>query len=400
MSSADKSPWKILIVDDEKEVHRVTKVALDDITVDDRELEFLSALSADEAKQILESEPDIALVLLDVVMESDDAGLRFVQYVRETLQNMDVRIVVRTGQAGLAPERDVVSRYEINGFYEKTQITADKLFSIVHTALHSYRDLKTLRSEIDRRKKAEEAQAKQSSTLEKLNKRLLQFANLASHDMKEPMRKMIIFSERLESRLGDKVPGEVSSFLDMIKGNARRLTTLINDLQALSSIDGEKPAMEPLDLGQVLKGVVAENNDTISESGASVEIGDLPQIEGDKSSLELVFQNLLANAIKYRRKDVPLEIRVTAQKLASSDPDKAPVWEVHFQDNGQGIGADFHEKVFNTFFRLHGKEIEGTGVGLALCKQLMELHEGDIRVESDGTSGSTFILSLPERQST
>ncbi|MBP1961663.1 DUF3369 domain-containing protein [Paenibacillus aceris] len=140
----EQDPWIVLIVDDEKQIHQVTKMVLQDFEFDGRKLEFHSAYSAAEAKQVLQEQPNAALILLDVVMEQEDAGLRIVKYIREELKNTAIRIILRTGQPGQAPERTVIMDYDINDYKEKTELTTQKLFTTVVTALRSYRDLKTI----------------------------------------------------------------------------------------------------------------------------------------------------------------------------------------------------------------------------------------------------------------
>ena len=139
-----QEPWPILIVDDEEEIHTVTKLALSGFEFADRPLQFLSAYSGDEARDIMRRRPDVAMVLLDVVMENDHAGLDTARYIRETLRNRFVRIVLRTGQPGQAPERDVIRDFDINDYKEKTELTAKKLYTVVYSALRSYRDLNTI----------------------------------------------------------------------------------------------------------------------------------------------------------------------------------------------------------------------------------------------------------------
>ncbi|MGL4249476.1 MAG: HD domain-containing phosphohydrolase [Aeromonas sp.] len=138
--------WKVMIVDDEPEVHRITKITLNKFEFDNRPIEFFHAYSAAEAKKLLASTPDIALLLLDVVMEVDHAGLDVVKYVREDLQNNMVRIVLRTGQPGQAPEDDVVTNYDINDYKDKTELTSQKLRTLLRASLRSYRDIRTLES--------------------------------------------------------------------------------------------------------------------------------------------------------------------------------------------------------------------------------------------------------------
>ena len=140
------TPWKVLLVDDEPAVHEVSSLILSGLSFEGRDIELLSANSAAQARDILVRHRDVALVLLDVVMETDDAGIALVQHVREQLRDSDMQVVLRTGQPGMAPERDVVLRYEINGYFLKTDITAQRLHSIVISALRNYRNARSLRA--------------------------------------------------------------------------------------------------------------------------------------------------------------------------------------------------------------------------------------------------------------
>ncbi len=136
--------WKVLIVDDEPEVHAVTKLALGDFVFQEKDLEFISAFDGEEARQIFREHDDIALVLLDVVMETDDAGLQVADFIRNEINNHFTRIILRTGQPGQAPERDVIINYDINDYKSKTELTAQKLFSVIIASLRSYRDIITI----------------------------------------------------------------------------------------------------------------------------------------------------------------------------------------------------------------------------------------------------------------
>src|SRR5690554_4211854 len=146
--------WKILIVDDEREVHAVTRLALMDLVFEGRGLEFLSAYSRQEAEQLVDAHPDLAIVLLDVVMDTDDAGLQVARYIREQAQNQMARIVLRTGQPGQAPERSVIINYDINDYKAKTELTAQKLFTSVMSSLRSYRDILRVVEQRDRLEQA------------------------------------------------------------------------------------------------------------------------------------------------------------------------------------------------------------------------------------------------------
>lgn len=137
-------PWKVMIVDDEPAIHQVTKLALKDVKFADRPLHFIHCYSAQEACNVIRDDADIALMLLDVVMETDHAGLDVARYVRETLGNQKVRIVLRTGQPGQAPEREVITAYDINDYKEKTELTASKLFTVIYSSLRAYRDITSI----------------------------------------------------------------------------------------------------------------------------------------------------------------------------------------------------------------------------------------------------------------
>ncbi len=140
----DAAPWKVMIVDDEPAIHEVTKLALRGVKFADRPLQFIDCYTGAEACQAISAQPDIALMLLDVVMETDHAGLDVAKYVRETACNQNVRIVLRTGQPGQAPEREVITAYDINDYKEKTELTASKLFTVIYSSLRAYRDITTI----------------------------------------------------------------------------------------------------------------------------------------------------------------------------------------------------------------------------------------------------------------
>nr|WP_319395322.1 response regulator [uncultured Desulfobacter sp.] len=154
--------WKILVVDDEKDVHLVTQLACDGILFEETPIQLLNAYCADQARQMLKTHDDVALILMDVVMETDDAGLELVRYIRQDLGNLGVQIILRTGYPGKAPERQVVQDYGISDYWEKTDLTADKLYSLVISGLRAHQKyiilqtyLKRLKEEISRRKKIE-----------------------------------------------------------------------------------------------------------------------------------------------------------------------------------------------------------------------------------------------------
>jgi len=171
--------WKILIADDEEEVHAVTRLVLRDLTFEGRKVEFLGAHSAAETRAIFDSGAEIAVLLLDVVMEGDRSGLDIVRFVRETRKNQYTRIILRTGQPGRAPERSVIAEYDINDYKEKSELSSVKLYSCVMTAMRSYRDLVS----IDRAKRGLERIISSSSTLFKTEVNLSGFVSAVLEEL-------------------------------------------------------------------------------------------------------------------------------------------------------------------------------------------------------------------------
>ncbi len=139
-----RPPWKILIVDDEADIHAMTRLALSDFNFAGKKLQIFQAMSGVEAREILAAEPDMAVAIIDVVMETDDAGLRLVDFIRNELKYPLIRLIIRTGQPGLAPEKEVIERYDIDDYKDKTELTAGKLYTTMRIALKSFRDLSTL----------------------------------------------------------------------------------------------------------------------------------------------------------------------------------------------------------------------------------------------------------------
>lgn len=140
----EERPWKLLIVDDEPDIHNLTKLSLGQFRFDNRGLAFISAMSAKEAMEILAKEDDIALALVDIVMETEDAGLKLVEYIRKDLKNHTIRLIVRTGQPGVAPEKFVIDNFDIDDYKDKTELTASKLYAAVRSTLKAYRDISVI----------------------------------------------------------------------------------------------------------------------------------------------------------------------------------------------------------------------------------------------------------------
>jgi len=221
------------------------------------------------------------------------------------------------------------------------------------------------------------------------NQDLEQFAYSASHDLQEPLRSVKIYSELLSQQLGDKLEGAPREFLNFISSGATRMEMLVRDLLAYTQAGQLDRPKEPEDAGAALNGALANLDGAIRESGAEVISEPLPSLRVHAIQLQQLFQNLVGNAIKYRRPETPPVIKVTARREGEN-------WLFSISDNGLGIEAQYKERIFGLFKRLHtGDEYAGTGIGLAICQRIVERYHGRIWVESETGKGSTFKFTLP-----
>ena len=235
-------------------------------------------------------------------------------------------------------------------------------------------------------------------TLEKLresNRELDRFASIASHDLQEPLRVMTNYAQLLHRRYKNKMDKDAQDFIDYIVTGSERMKALIIDILSYSKIATSELLVETLNLDAILKEVLRDLESLIKENDAIIQIEEpLPSVMGDRVQLRQVLQNILANAIKYRGNDVP-QIDISY----SESPDNCEDWEIRISDNGIGIEEQYHEKIFLIFQRLHARsQYNGTGIGLAICRKVIERHSGKIWVESQLGKGSTFIFTLPKKE--
>ena len=243
--------------------------------------------------------------------------------------------------------------------------------------------------DITERKRAEETLRKAMADLKRSNEELQQFAYVASHDLQEPLRAVASFTQLLSERYKGRLDADADEFIAFAVGGANRMQTLINDLLSYSRLETRGKPPEPVDSHDALGQALANLGTAIRESVALVTNDDLPKVLADESQLVQLFQNLVGNAIKFRGKEPP-RVHVSAVS-------KGNEWLFSVRDNGIGIAQEYHERIFSIFQRLHSREdYPGTGIGLALCKRIVERHGGTIRVESEPGSGSTFFFTLPK----
>ena len=240
--------------------------------------------------------------------------------------------------------------------------------------------------------------------LERSNSELQDFASVASHDLQEPLRKVQAFSDRLRKRCAAALDDPGRDYLDRIQNAAARMQSLINDLLTYCRVATKAQPFVPTNLVSITREVVADLEARIEQVSGQVVLGELPTVDADPLQVRQLMQNLIGNSLKYSRPDVPPVVKVWSKHepheagTASGAPPR-PFCEIVVEDNGIGFDQIYSERIFTIFQRLHGRnEYEGTGIGLAVCRRIVERHGGTITAHSTPGNGATFLVSLPIRQ--
>lgn len=244
--------------------------------------------------------------------------------------------------------------------------------------------------ELDASKENEELLAQQTEELRRSNSELEQFAYVASHDLQEPLRKVASFCQLLDKRYGTELDARGKQYIDFAVDGAKRMQVLINDLLTFSRVGRVQDSWSVVDLDRALDRGLANLALVIEESESTVVRADpLPEVHGDATTLAMIWQNLIGNAVKFRRPDEPCVITVACVR-------EEDVWHFTVTDNGIGIAPEFADKVFVIFQRLHARdEYDGTGIGLALCRKIIEFHGGRIWLDPEPRQGARIHFCLP-----
>ena len=262
------------------------------------------------------------------------------------------------------------------------------LLSAVRSALRSRGRQYELRDYLSERSQVEHALVQQAEQLARSNADLQQFAYVTSHDLQEPLRTIASFSQMLSRRYKGQLDGDADEFINFITGGVSRMQAVIEDLLAYSRIVNQPGAsFSAVPLSEAVEWAQQNLRRSMEESGAAIICGELPAVEGDRVELVQLFQNLLSNAIKYRRPDTAPVIRVNAEH-------NPPLWTISVADNGIGFDQSYAEQIFVLFRRLHDASVPGTGIGLTICRKIVERHGGKIWAESQPGEGTTFRFTL------
>ncbi len=353
------------------------------------------------ARSLLEASPDplVAIspagVITDVNRATEDAtGLP-----REQLIGSDFGASFTEPERAREGYRRVLSEGEVRDYPLTIRHTSGRTIDVLYNASVYRNEAGELQGvfaaarDITARKRAEEALQRQAAELERSNADLQQFAYVASHDLQEPLRMVASFTQLLQQRYADQLDEAANEFIGFAVDGANRMQHMINDLLVYSRVNTRGADFEPVDMNRILAQVLANLQLAIHEHDAIVTHRPLPAISADATQMEQLLQNLVSNAIKFRG-DAPPRVAISAQR-------KRGEWVFAVQDNGIGISPEYSDRIFLFFQRLHSRDrYAGSGIGLPVCKRIVERHGGRIWVESTPGSGSTFYFSIPERKRT
>jgi signal transduction histidine kinase len=305
------------------------------------------------------------LALASVVVAVAVAGL-LERIVLSRLSTLS-KSVRRISESG-----DVTQRTELNGKDELAILSGD-----INQMLSSL-------------EQHDEALRKANHELGRSNHELEQFAYIASHDLQEPLRKVQAFSDRLATKYAHQLDSDGKLYIERMQDASGRMRVLIQDLLSYSRVKSSGQELVTVDLNKIVRDVVTDLEVRLEQSGGRVEVGVLPIIQADPLQMRQIFQNLIGNALKFKKPEVAPVVRVSSLELAQG------LFEISIADNGIGFEQKYAERVFEVFQRLQGRsEYEGTGMGLAIVRKIVERHQGSIRAESEPGQGTHFIFRLP-----
>lgn len=409
---------KILLVDDRED----NLLAIETIFEPDG-YRFVKANSGRQALKILLREFDFALILMDVKMPNlngfETASLI---YERDKLKHIPI-IFITANNFG---DENLYRGYQAGAIdYIYKPIKPEVLRAKVTVLIDLYRKNrqllaqeqrlvainKSLEMEIKERKASEEKVKhlnrqllENIASLEQANKDLDRFAFMASHDLQEPLRKIRMFSDRLALKYSTIMDEDGRTNIQRIHKAAERMQNLITDILTFSKISVDTPAFVDCDMNALLREVITDIDEEVRAKQGKIIVETLPSLTVNPSLIKPLFHNLIGNALKYSKKDTQPVIRITSETSAQINGKtiqgiSAKYCRIYIQDNGIGFDQKYAEEIFGMFKRLHhNSEFEGTGIGLALCKKIVEQHKGYISARSKLNEGSTFIISLPLQQ--
>jgi signal transduction histidine kinase len=364
---------QVLVVEDSQSELQL----LSDILRDDG-FRVIGCSSASEALEHVQQR-DFGVAVIDLRLP-DLSGAQLLERIRGF--DDQVRVIIYTGAASC----DSIKEAPHPGAFAYVEKLSDpsELLRHVHGACRERADCYAL--------DLERAVAARTEELARSNDELENFASVVAHDLRSPLLTISGYCQLLQEEFGEQFGGEANDYLDQIIAGAARMNRLIEDLLEYSRAARSRQPVQCVDMASVLVQARANLDASIREQEAQIEVGPMPSVVGDQTQLVQLLQNLIGNAIKFRRQPSPC-VRVTASRDGGC-------WQFAVEDNGIGIEKEHFDDIFQTFHRLHGREYPGSGIGLAVCKKIVERHGGRIWLDSAAGQGTTFYFTLPDSEKT
>jgi PAS domain S-box-containing protein len=295
-----------------------------------------------------------------------------------------------------------MGRYEEEGWRVRKDgrhFWANVVITPIRDPAGTLRGFAKITRDLTERRRLEELKDTALARLQRSNQDLQEFAMVASHDLQEPLRKIQLFAERLQEDFAPLLPEEGRDYVARMQRAADRGRALVQGLLAFSRVTTRAQPPMPTPLREVADEVIQDLESQIDTVRGKIVVGDLPTLEADRVQMRQLIQNLIGNALKFHKTDVPPVVQLGSQRLPERSPGQPTRWQISISDNGIGFDERYLDKIFKLFQRLHELgSYEGSGMGLAICRKIVERHGGSITARSAPDQGTTFLIELPERQ--
>lgn len=395
---SEEETWKLLIVDDDKDIHEITKLALKDLKFKDKRISFISAYSAKEAIFFLKDNPQFAIVLLDIGMETNDAGLDVANFIRQQLQDNLTRIIIRTGQPGDVPEQEIIDNYDINDYKSKTELTVEKLFTSIRTAIAQYDQINELANlNLNLEKRIQAALQKQQEQQEALflQNRAVQMGellNMLAHQWRQPLSRISAVTTQLQMALalGEIDTKEFNRQVISIETYTHDLSSTIDEFRMLyepSNLSKNTPACQLLEKSLSIMSSLFKTQNIQT----SLLCGESTKSFFASAELYQVILSLLKNS-----QEAFLEKNVQDPYINISASQEEETLTIVVKDNAGGISAEIIEKIFDPYFSTKENK-NGHGLGLYMSRKVIEKHyNGQLKVSSTDHT-TCFTINLPNK---
>ena len=397
-AALEEDTWKLFIVDDDKDIHEITKLALKDLKFKDKAISFESAYSAEEAITKLKQNPQFSIVLLDIGMETADAGLDVASFIRQQLNDDLTRIIIRTGQPGDVPEKEIIDNYDINDYKSKTELTIEKLFTSIRTAIAQYdqiNELAQLNEDLEERiKDALDIQQKQQEALF-LQDRTVQMGellNMLAHQWRQPLSRISAVTTQLKFSLA---LGEIDAeeFNKQVDGIEKYTHELSETIEEFRTVYEPSKLAENTPVCALLEKSASIINSTFKEKKIQVDVICDKEEKGFFTSTALyqVLLSLLRNS-----QEAFIQEEIDKPLITISTARKDGLLQVFVQDNAGGIPEENLSKIFDPYFSTKSQK-NGHGLGLYMSKSVIEQNcNGTLEVENKN-GGCCFTITLPNK---